>query len=210
MTGNKKKQIIVLDLDNTLICSEAINEDYDPKDKKFIKKAEDFDKIEMDSYYMVFYRPYLQEFLTFLFDNFTVSIWTAASKDYALFIIENIIIANYKNRKIDWIFFSYHCDISKTLKNGTKDLSIIWDLYKLPGYSKYNTIIIDDYSEVYETQPNNCFLIEPFNFKDNNSHKDKHLLTLQDGLAKLLENKKKTNSPAEELRKHIKATTKKR
>lgn len=199
----KKKQKVVLDLDNTLICSEAINDDYDPTDKKFINKAKRFDKIEMDDYYMVFYRPYLQEFLTFLFDNFIVSIWTAASKDYALFIVEKIILADYKNRKIDWIFFSYHCDISKTIKKGTKDLSIMWDVYKLPGYYKYNTIIIDDYSEVYDTQPNNCFLIEPFEFKHKKSHEDNHLLTLKDGLAKLIQNKKKTNAPAEELRKHI-------
>jgi hypothetical protein len=55
----------------------------------------------MENYYIIFERPGLQQFLTFLFKNFNVSIWTAASKDYALFIIDKIIIAGNKNRKID-------------------------------------------------------------------------------------------------------------
>ena len=69
-----------------------------------------------ENYYIIFERPGLQQFLTFLFKYFNVSIWTAASKDYALFIIDKIIIAGNKDRKIDYVFFSYHCGISKKIK----------------------------------------------------------------------------------------------
>ena len=94
---------IILDLDQTIISAEA-DEDYDFN--KNNKKVKLFKYYDMDSYYIIFERPGLQPFLDFLFSNFNVSIWTAASKDYALFIINKIILQNKKKRKIDWIFFS--------------------------------------------------------------------------------------------------------
>lgn len=175
------KQKIVLDLDETLISSEPI-ENYNQNNKE---KANKFKYHNMDSYYIVFERPGLQKFLNFLFDNFDVSVWTAASKDYALFIIDKIILKN-KNRKLDWIFFSYHCKISKFFTNNTKNLNIIWDLYKIPGYNKNNTYIIDDYDEVYKTQPNNCIRAPPFDFKEENSHNDKFLKELQIKLTSII------------------------
>ena len=117
----------------------------------------------MDDIYIVFERPHLQKFLDYLFKNFNVSIWTAASKDYACFIIDNIVLQD-KNRKLDYIFFSYHCDISKKKKKrAQKSLELLWDIFKLPKYNKKNTIIIDDYDHVHKTQPENCILVEPFN-----------------------------------------------
>ena len=99
---------VVLDLDQTLISAE----DWDSKDfKKHKNKAKKFEFHDMDGYYIVFERPNLQSFLDYLFANFNVSVWTAASKDYALFIIDKIILSK-PGRHLDWIFFSY-CDISK-------------------------------------------------------------------------------------------------
>ena len=174
-----KKFNILLDLDQTLISAEA-DEDYD-----FVKnreKAKKFDFHDMDGYYIVFERPGLQKFLDFIFSNFNVSVWTAASKDYALFIVNKILLKNKPERHLDWIFFSYHCDISRKLLNGTKDLSILWTQYKITGYEPENTIIIDDYDEVYNTQKNNCIIAVPFEFADDDSHKDQYLQQLQDVL----------------------------
>lgn len=179
-----KKKSVILDLDQTLISAEA-DEEYDFK--KYKSKAKKFKYHDMDSYYIVFERPRLQKFLDYLFSNFNVSIWTAASKDYALFIIEKIILAGRKNRHVDWIFFSYHCDISKKLKGGTKDLRLLWDEYKIKGYSSSNTIIIDDYDEVYYTQPANCVIAVPFEFKEEGSEDDDYLDKLQTHLADFLD-----------------------
>ena len=137
---------IILDLDQTLISAEA-EEDYDFNKNK--NKAKLFNFKDMDGYYIVFERPNLQSFLDYVFENFNVSVWTAASKDYALFIIEKIILCDKPERKLDWIFFSYHCDISKKITKHTKDLSMLWDIYKIDNYEKDNTLIIDDYDEVY-------------------------------------------------------------
>jgi TFIIF-interacting CTD phosphatase-like protein len=181
-SGSRKLNKVILDLDQTIISAEA-EEEYDFK--KYKSKAKLFKYHDMNSYYIVFERPGLQPFLDFLFANFDVSIWTAASKDYALFIIEKIIIAGRKDRHIDWIFFSYHCDISKRLKAGTKDLNILWDEYQLPGYNKDNTIIIDDYHEVHDTQPDNCVVAEPFEFKKKGSEHDDYFKRLKPELQKL-------------------------
>ena len=118
-----ERKNIIFDLDETLIS--AISEkEFKSKHRIHTERQNIFDKkheyIDMDGYYHVFLRPGLQNFLDYIFENFNVSIWTAASKDYALFIIEKIILAR-PNRKLDYIFFSYHCDISKKVKNGIKD-----------------------------------------------------------------------------------------
>jgi TFIIF-interacting CTD phosphatase-like protein len=174
MSGKKN---ILLDLDQTLISAEPTEEVDFKKDKDKMKK---FKFHNMDGYYIVFERPGLQEFLTYLFANFNVSIWTAASKDYALFVIDKAILAGKANRKIDYVFFSYHCDISQalSLKKGTKDLNMLWDYFCMVGYSRDNTMILDDYDDVYNTQKNNCIIAEPFEFSKSDSFQDKFLSRL--------------------------------
>lgn len=186
----KPKKALVLDLDHTLICSEDdFNED---KHSDLMKKLKCKD---MDGYYMVFERPGLQKFLDYIFANFTVSVWTAASKDYALFIIEHMVIAGNKNRKLDWIFFSYHCDLSQNLKDGTKDLRMIWEEYGIEGYSKDNTVIIDDYDEVFATQPGQCIKAPVWEVMDKDSEHDKFLISAVPELKKMA--KSRSSSPAD-------------
>ena len=163
-----KKLNVILDLDQTLISAEAL-EEFDLE--KHEEKMKNFKFYDMDEYYRVFERPGLQKFLDYLFKNFNVSVWTAASKDYALFIIDKTILKK-KSRKLDYVFFAYHCEISEKIKNGRKDLSILWDVYNLDGYSKKNTIIIDDLTDIHKLQPKNCIRIKPFEFLKNGSEND--------------------------------------
>jgi hypothetical protein len=82
---SKHKRInVVLDLDQTLVSAE----DWNTQDfKKYKKKAKKFQFHDMDGYYIVFERPNLQSFLDYLFANFNVSVWTAASKASRLGIL---------------------------------------------------------------------------------------------------------------------------
>jgi len=195
----KTKLNIVLDLDATLICAES-SEEFDFK--KYMFKSCKFKFHDMDGYYVVFERPGLQGFLDYLFKNFTVSIWTAASKDYALYIIDNIILQDNKpDRKLDWVFFSYHCDISKDEKDASKSLAMFWDEYKMDGYTKENTIIVDDYDEVYNTQPDNCVIAPIFDFSKKGSEDDDFLSLLQKALSKATPGK-----PAKSVNKETGAT----
>jgi hypothetical protein len=184
LTNNNEKPSIILDLDQTLISGEA-TENYDFGKNK--KKAKKFNFENMEDYYIIFERPHLQKFLNFLFKHFNVSIWTAASKDYALFIIEKILLKK-KDRKIDYIFFSYHCGISKKKNKGkkTKDLSLIWKYFKMENYKEDYTFILDDYKEdVYNCQKDRCILAKPFEFTQKGSEKDKFLLELIPKLKKI-------------------------
>jgi TFIIF-interacting CTD phosphatase-like protein len=170
------KPNIFLDLDNTVISSVPLEEI--STIKKFNAKSDLFSYYIMDDYYVVFERPYLQHFLDFLFKHFNVSVWSAASKNYVLSIVNNVILKN-PNRKLQHILFSYHCSLSKKYKKGAvKKLQMLWDDLKLNPYNQENTIIIDDLNNVKEHQPDNCYHIEEFEFKHSNSHKDRELLKL--------------------------------
>lgn len=173
------KQNIILDLDQTIIYS-LPTEDFKKEDKEKLKK---FKHHYMDGYYVVFERPGLQEFLDFIFSNFVVSIWTAATRDYALFIIEKIILTK-PERHLNYFFFNYHVGISEKIKKSTKNLSMLWDIYKLNEFSPDNTVIIDDYDDVYNPQKSNCIFAKPF-MADN----DTFLIELTPKLKKLKKNK---------------------
>ena len=62
------------------------------KSKKILELYDDTKRHDFDYYYVVFERPYLQSFLDYIFDKFNVYVWTAASKDYALYIIGLCVI----------------------------------------------------------------------------------------------------------------------
>jgi len=167
---NSKRVNVILDLDETLIHSM----DKEQKKRKEIKKYKPiFNSKEMDNDFTVFERPLLQNFLDYLFSNYNVSVWTAASKNYALFIIKNFIL-NKPGRKLDYILYSHHCDLSYDLKDSQKDLSMLWDVWKIKGYNKRNTFIIDDRKEVYDTQPNNCIRAKAFKVENKTCAKDKY------------------------------------
>jgi hypothetical protein len=162
---------VILDLDQTLISGEELRTF---NVKKQHKKMEKFDYKIMDKDYIIFARPYLQEFLDFLFANFRVAVWTAASKDYAIFIVNNFILTKPK-RKLDFVFYSHHCDMSRKLKKGLKGLSMLWDVFQLKNYNEQNTIIIDDNSEVVKNQEDNVIQIRPFYYKNRASYQDTEL-----------------------------------
>ena len=180
------KENFICDLDQTLIFAEAF-EDYDMK--KYKHKLKQFKHYNMEDYYIIFERPYLQRFLDIIFRKYNVSIWTAATKDYATFIIDNIILKNNPERKIHWVFYRYHCDISNTIKNGTKDLSMLWNIYKITHFRKDNTVIIDDYDEVQKSQPTRTLVAPEFIVFNKNAEEDNYLLKV----GNMLKNNNKIN-----------------
>lgn len=183
-SGNKKLHCL-LDIDMTLINAEPTDE-YNAKKHK--KKAAKFSTEDMEGYYIVFERPGLQEFLDYVFKNFYVSIFTAASSSYALFIVEKIILKD-PSRKIEYIFFDYHCRLSEQTYDAQKNLRIFWDKFKLPNFDPCSTFLIDDYDHNKETQPCNCIQIKEFSFYEKGSENDDELAKLIPKLEKLRQEK---------------------
>lgn len=174
----KSKQNVILDLDNTLLSAEAI-EDFPFTQAGIKEKALQFDIHNMDGYYIVFERPGVQEFLTHLFETYNVSVWTAATKDYALYVVKQILLRNDPKRTLDHILFAYHCDISRELYKCPKNLNLIFNVFRIPGYTPRNTIIIDDLEEIHECQPSQSIRIYPFEILDEGSEYDDELNKVQ-------------------------------
>jgi hypothetical protein len=101
-------------------------------------------------------------------------------------------LGGHPERKLDYIFFSYHCNISKKLKKGSKDLSMLWDVYEIEGYNNKNTFILDDLDEVFEIQNDNCIIADQFKFVKKNSENDNFLKQLIPKIKKYVL-KKETN-----------------
>lgn len=187
---------VFLDLDQTLISAEPLKSVKEYPDDKLSK----FQKSTLPDIYEVFHRPELQSFLDYLFKNFTVSIWTAATKDYAVFIVKNIIMENHPERTIEYILFNYHGSVSKNVKKSDKSLSTLWDVFKLPNITQNNTFIIDDNPDIYKSQPDNCILAKPFEFTQQDSHTDKYLEELKQKLDILKKGFEKTGKVSEEIK----------
>ena len=173
-----EKPYLFLDLDNTLICSVAIHE----LEPNWRDRSPLFTMTDMEDYYIIFHRPYLQEFLDWAFDNFTVNVWTAANKDYALFVISNVIspLPKRHKRKVRFVFFDKHCDESRKHfgKQSPKDLRLITDVYQI--IDKHSKIfIIDDLDEVVAKQKLRAIQIKPFEISDEDSHHDRELVNVK-------------------------------
>ena len=200
---NMSIQNVILDLDETVISGKATDDEIDfEKDKTQLLKFPKFHN--MDDMYIIIERPCVQEFLTKLFSNYRVSVWTAASKDYALFIIENVLLKNPPDtppRHVEYIFWSDHGGLSKKIYNKSpKKLSLLWDIFQLPGFNQYNTIIIDDYVKVVSAQPGNAIKILEFDCLKDGHEKDAELLTMIDTLEdkfKILEKQSREDQPKE-------------
>jgi hypothetical protein len=177
-----EKKNIILDLDNTVISSIPLEEVKWTSDLD--KKMKRFNFCNMEDYYIIFERPFLQDFLDELFANYNVSVWSAGSKDYVLHIVEMIILKK-PERKLDFIFFSYHCGLSRKLYNGIKDLRLVYDTFGMEGYTKDNTFIIDDLKKVKKINQDNCIAIKDFEFYNDGSEKDNSLIEISHELQKI-------------------------
>jgi len=185
----------ILDLDQTIISSEELTRKSKSKyifnidgQEKSIPENEIGTHYRLDQYIIV-ERPHLQDFLDYIFEKFNVSVWTAASKEYALFICQKIIL-NKPGRKLDYFLYVDHCNMStpKNEKKNIKNLDFIYSKDR-EHFNQYNTILLDDSKDHVKYSVDNSKNIirakEFFFFKDN---KDDFLLKLTEQLKQLKTN----------------------
>lgn len=146
------KYLIILDMDETLINSvskeDIENFEIDIDNSEYEYK--DFGK------YITFFRPYLNEFLDYMFDNFNVGVWTAGDKEYAMPILKEIFKNRYSD--LEHVLFKHNTDY-------TVDGKYIKDLDKV---QLDNVYIIDDKEESASKQPNSLIHIKPFLWYNKN------------------------------------------
>jgi hypothetical protein len=142
---------LLLDLDETLISSQESPIDNTKADLVISEINDDGTTTPV---WYTYKRPYLDEFLDHVFSNYNVSVFTASQQSYCLDIVDGIILKNHPERKLDYIFFSDHCEQSEKLyDNNSKSLKMLWEVYDLPNYNIMNTVLMDDRQDLVDAQP---------------------------------------------------------
>lgn len=164
-----KNYLILLDIDNTLITSCT-------KSELPMNAIPDLDNkpVGLKPQY-VFKRPNLDKFLDFLFQNFTVALWSAGNKPWVDQIVNNIL-KKYKENFL-FIWSRENCDSKKI-----KPLERVWTLY--PQWSSENTILIDDRMSMNPENQIQLFPFTPSTFMNE----DNELIKVQYTLNCLLAN----------------------
>ena len=152
MTRTEKK-IIIFDLDETLIHAT----------KNRLNVPEDF---RYEDYY-IYLRPYARQFLTECSKLCTIAIWSSADDDYVKSICDQLI----KNSiELDFIWGRSECWVKivkvKDEETGLtrKEYQNIKPLEKVrrKGFKMNNLLIVDDSLYKVRDNPDNYFIIEPF------------------------------------------------
>lgn len=178
---------ICLDLDMTLVyvtfhADKINNLEKDPVYEKYKNKfciqtlVDPVDKSKKgygkSEKFLLFYRPYVKEFIKYLFDNFgEVHIWSAAHFRYVR-ALEYLIFP--EDRTAKKVLSKQHCEIGENYV--LKDLST-------QGYDLSKTIIIDDRDDTFSNNPDNAIHIPEF--KPNGSPES--LENQDDCLLKIME-----------------------
>jgi NLI interacting factor-like phosphatase len=137
----------------------------------------------------------LKHFLHYAFDKFeTVSIWTAASKDWANTVYNNILKPNIPvNKNFTFIWDGKKCT-QKSNRNAImegdfyarsvtiKRLKKVWNQFK--SMNKDNTLILDDTPNTYKENFGNVIPIATFIDNENDDYLLK-LTTYSDSLIQL-------------------------
>ena len=152
---------LILDLDNTIVCSKSFKGTEKNKMKQLSKDYLYVDYPEHKREIRIFLRPGLDKFLDNIFKNFKVSVWSLGEKNYVNFICKNII--ENKHRKIRLILNRSHSDLADKLLNGEspKDLRLVYSVFP-DIYTPENTVIVDDKTYNSKGQKDNFIKVEPF------------------------------------------------
>jgi RNA polymerase II subunit A small phosphatase-like protein len=148
------KPLIILDIDETLIHTENVPLEYE-KHYDYDFKFKGLGK----SFYYTKKRPFLDQFLKYVFENFDVSIWTAAGDEYALEILKGI---NIDKSKLKFFYTQENCTIK--LSYDYSDYYGVKNLNKLKkkGYDLNRVLIVDDKSETAVNNYSNLIQVKPF------------------------------------------------
>ena len=165
----KKKLILLLDLDNTIIHTSSIT--IPPKHIENLKNTYKnyFEKIPIENecgrinYIFFFFRPFLKTFLKNIKNKYEIFIYTLGTKEYASSIIQ------YINTNFEKDCLSTERMMCRVLdENGQAKNKSIKNVF--PTQEKM-VVIIDDHVEIWNESGENYICIHPYKFfleKENN------------------------------------------
>lgn len=172
--------LIILDIDETIISSNVVTE----KELTSLDQEKfdfNFTLDWKDETYHVFIkkRPFLDEFLQYLKnENFEIAVFTAADREYATKILEQLGILNrlkfFKSRESLSIGFDWF-----------KLFVYLKKLKTIPDIDLKKTVIIDDTKEVANKNSKNLIHVDKFLWNGKNCENDVTLLKVTSLLEKI-------------------------
>ena len=140
------KMLLVLDLDETLIHSSQ---------KEFADVRSDF----CIGDYWVYNRPFLNEFLDFVYNNFKVGIWSSASDDYVEAIMKQILPKDYA---IEFVWGRTKCSLKRDYDLDSYFYTKPLKKLKNKGYLLERILIVDDSNEKVKDNFGNAIYVKAF------------------------------------------------
>lgn len=167
---------VILDLDETLIHSATKKHKID---NEYFHIGDDKDPI-----YIVYKRNGLNEFIEWLFQKFEkVSVWTAATADYAVEIIIKSKLVN-ESRNIEYLLVRQHVEITEKKECGSKCIDCMRDFFITDNIK--GVIIVDDNELVKKANCKvpqiKCLHISPFKAK---TYEDSMMTTIKPQLEEM-------------------------
>ncbi len=164
------KGLIVLDIDETLISSNVVKEDeLDTIDQNKFDFNFTLDWNDITYYVFIKKRPFLDQFLEYLTQNYKIAVFTAADREYATKILQHLGILNslefFKSRESLSIGFDWF-----------KLFVYLKKLKSIPDIDLKKTVIIDDKKEVANRNSKNLIHVNPFEWNRRGSDNDATLL----------------------------------
>lgn len=141
-----EKLNIVLDIDNTLV---------DTRERQVSSTLPALRITGADLY--VYKRPHLEKFLDWLFENFSVSLWTAGSDTYARWIAAHVV---GPRRKLRHVLSARECQTSFRMFGAPKSLRLFNHID--PAIGPSNAVLVDDTPANFAGQERNGILVSAF------------------------------------------------
>lgn len=165
------KPLLILDLDETLIYSS-----YEADAK--------YDFIIDDTYY-VKKRPYVEDFLQEMNNYFDLAVWTAATRDYAQIIVNELFVK--QNIQLKFFHSRERCvekDNTRSMYDSYVTKYYIKDLKKIKKHFDLNKVLfVDDLTVSLQRNYGNLIKIPPF----QGESEDNYLLLLKQYLLSIKE-----------------------
>jgi hypothetical protein len=158
-----KKYTVILDIDETFLY--FISEKYYAHSWNTLSDEEKAKYKQIPIRGGVFIvRPYLSEFLDFVFKHFNVGIWTWSDPEYAEGIPSQVLLEGKPDRKLVCVLSAEHAEAAGDDYGGSKAVSYLWSEVGIPNASPATTILIDDLpsNSLNKVNMRNSITIKPF------------------------------------------------
>ncbi len=126
----------------------------------------------------IIFRPYVSKLLKYCFDNFEVGIWTAATEEHAIIVIDALLTKEQRAR-LKFVLHRNHC-----LQSGydcIKNLEYVFDTTTkmCNGWHQDNVLIIDDTPATARLNMSNAIIVKSYKGGyDNELKRLKHHLKM--------------------------------